>query len=177
MNSFSDPEHNISEMNLQSGMKVADFGAGIGFYSLPLARVVGESGRVYAIEIQRDLIERLKKDAHKMNIHNIDVMWGDLENEGGLHLKDSLLDAGVMANVLFQLGHKEKAVLEIKRVLKTGAKLLLIDWMESFGGMGPEQKSVITKRRALEIFELNGFKVEKDIRAGAHHWGVILRKV
>jgi ubiquinone/menaquinone biosynthesis C-methylase UbiE len=175
--SFSDPIFNISQMELQSGMKVADFGAGIGFYTFPLSKVVGQSGRVYAVEIQKDLIEKLKKEAHKMNVHNIDVLWGDLEHDGGVHLREGILDAGVIANVLFQVGDKNKVASEIKRLLKPGGKLLVVDWLESFGGMGPHPDHVIQKRKALEIFESLGFKVEKDIRAGAHHWGVILRKM
>ncbi len=175
--SFSDPVNNISQMDLQSGMKVADFGAGVGFYSFPLSKVIGDSGRVYAVEIQKDLIEKLKKDAHKMGVHNIDVIWGDVEHKGGVHLRDGFLDAVVVANVLFQVGDKKMMAEETKRVLKSGGKLLLIDWLESFGGMGPHKDHVVTKRKALEIFEPVGFKVEKDVRAGAHHWGVLLRKI
>lgn len=174
--SFSDPSFNVSQLDLQSGMKVADVGAGSGFYSFALAKAVGDGGRVYAIEIQKEMAEKLKKDAKKMNLHNVDVVWGDVERQGGTHLKDNFLDAVVIANTLFQIEDKNKLVDEIKRISKVGAKILLVDWLESFGGMGPHQDHVVTKRKALELFEPKGFRVERDIRAGVHHWGVILRK-
>ncbi len=83
--SFSDPSYNVSQMDLQSGMKVADIGAGSGFYSFALAKAVGDGGRVYAVEIQKEMAEKLKKDAQKMNLHNIDIVWGDAEHQGGTH--------------------------------------------------------------------------------------------
>jgi len=175
-NMFSDPEKNIEQFNLAKGSYVADLGAGSGFYSFASAKVVGESGRVYSLDIQKDLLEKIKKESALRHLGNIEIIWADLEHLGGTKLRESSMDAVVMANILFQLSLKDNTVLEVKRILKNNGKVLLIDWLSSFGGIGPQPKDVLSKEKAEEIFAKNGFVVEKEFAAGAQHYGIIFRK-
>lgn len=57
--SFTDPQNNIDQFDLDSGMRVADLGAGSGAYSVAAAKKVGGDGRVYAVEVQKDLLEKI----------------------------------------------------------------------------------------------------------------------
>ncbi len=173
---FSDPSYNIEQLSLQSGMKVADLGCGSGFYSMALAKAVGDKGRVYAIDVQKGLLDRLKKEAMIEGFHNVEVVWGDVEKKHGTKLRDESADAVVVANLLFQIGQKVDFANEIQRILRQRGKLLLIDWSGSFGGVGPDQDQVVAKRIGQELFEQNGFVFEREIRAGDHHWGIIMRK-
>lgn len=173
---FSDPDKNIEQFELQSGARVADFGVGTGFYALAASRRVGSAGRVYCLDIQKDLLARLQESAARFKLDNIEVVWADLEEIGGSKLADLSLDAVIVANLLFQIEKKDDFVKEIRRVLKPGGKVLLVDWAGSFGGIGPTEANVVSKGSAVSLFEENGFKVEKEIEAGAHHWGVILKK-
>ncbi len=95
---FSDPTSNIEQFSLQYGMRVADFGAGSGFYSLAAARAVGPHGHVYALDVQKDLLAKIKNDAVKANLANIEVLWADVEKPGGSKLKDRSLDAVIISN-------------------------------------------------------------------------------
>lgn len=174
--SFSDPSYNIEQFNLQSGMKVADLGSGTGFYAMAAAKAVGDRGKIYAVDVQKDLLEKLKKEATHKGIHNIEVIWGDVLSIGGTKLNDSSVDAVIVANLLFQLDNKKDFVSEVKRILKSKGKLMLIDWNESYGGLGPKQEHAVGKKAGREIFEQSGFVFERDIHAGVHHWGVVLRK-
>ncbi len=174
---FSNPQHTIDQFELQSGAHVADFGAGSGELSFVTARAVGEAGRVYAIEVQKGLLERLKSHARGAKIHNIEAIWGDIERLQGTHLKDHTVDAVLISNVLFQVGEKSGLVKEAHRVLKPGGKLLVVDWSESFGGMGPQPEQVVPKQAARALFEQQGFRFLKEIHAGAHHYGFILKKI
>ena len=60
---FSDPQKNIQQFGLIEGMKVADLGAGSAAYTLATAKQVGNSGRVYAVEVQKELISNIKNSA------------------------------------------------------------------------------------------------------------------
>ena len=173
---FSDPQHSISQFDLQSGNHVADLGAGVGTLSVIIAKAVGEAGKVYAIEIQKPLLEKLKNHAKEARVHNVEALWGDIERENGTHLKAGTVDAAVASNVLFQIEHKEGFVEEAKRILKPGGRLLLIEWSESFGGMGPHKDHVISEKSARELFERGGFELVKSIEAGEHHYGLIFKK-
>ncbi|MEK7208008.1 MAG: methyltransferase domain-containing protein [Patescibacteria group bacterium] len=173
---FSDPPHTIEQFELQSGARVADFGAGAGELSLLAARAVGESGRVYAIEVQKPLVERLLSRARDERLLNLEALWGDIERARGTHLKDGLVDAVIVSNVLFQAEDKEGLVFEAKRILKPGGKALLVDWSDSFGHTGPHPEQVIKESAARELFEKAGFRFVKKIEAGEHHYGLIFKK-
>ena len=172
---FSDPETNIQQFMLGEGMRVADLGCGTGAYTLAAAKAVKASGRVYAVEVQQDLLTRLQNTATLEGLNNIEYLWGDVETEGGTKIQPHTLDAVIGANLLFQLEDKPGFVKEIKRILKPGGKVLIVDWQESFGGMGPQPDMVVNNMKARELFEQGGFGFVQDITAGEHHYGMVLK--
>ena len=174
---FTDPKKNLEQFDLHPAMRVADMGAGSGAYSLLAAALVGDSGRVYAIDVQKDLLETLKREANKKHLLNIEVIWGDLDKNAGTKLRDKTVDRIIASNILFQLSDKNTFVKEVKRILRPEGKVLVVDWTDSFGGLGPEQKSIITKEACTELFTKNGFVVHKSIAAGMHHYGIIFTVV
>jgi ubiquinone/menaquinone biosynthesis C-methylase UbiE len=182
--SFSDPSHIIAQFDLQSGSRVADLGAGSGELSIAAARVVGEAGRVYAIEIQSGLVERLKGRAKEARVQNVEPLWGDIERPEGTHLKDETVDAVLASNVLFQAEDRAGLVAEAKRILKLGGRVLVVDWSGSpwntlslSFSVGPRGDHRITESEARRLFEQGRFSFVKSIAAGAHQYGMIFRKV
>ena len=173
---FSDPAKNIEQFGLSKGMLVADFGAGSGFYTMSTARAVGDNGRVYAIDIQKELIQKIKNQANIEHIPNIEIIWGDVEKIGGTKMRDGSVDAVIIANLFFQVAEKNNICLEAKRILKNGGRALVVDWLDSFGGLGPRQSDVFSPSAAKEIFQKNGFALDKEFGAGEHHYGLIFKK-
>lgn len=173
---FSDPIYCIEQFDLQSGSRVADLGAGAGLFSLAIARAVGDAGKVYAVEVQKALLDRLKNVARAARANNVETLWGDVERVNGTHLQNAAVDACVAANVLFQVEDKSGFVTETKRILRPGGKVLLIDWTDSFGGMGPQATQVVAENSARELFEKAGFELIKKIDAGEHHYGLVFRR-
>lgn len=173
---FSDPQHNIEQFMLGEGAKVADFGAGSGHYAVWASEAVGGEGKVYALEIQKDLLSRLSSLVKERGANNVEVIWADLEKEGGSTLKDASIDSGIVANVLFQIENKGSFAKEVSRVIRPGGKLLVVDWSDSFGHLGPHHDHIVSQAEAKELFEKQGFVVEKPIYAGEHHFGIIMRK-
>ena len=173
---FSDPKKNIEQLRLREGMRVADLGAGSGAYSIATAQAVGDSGKVYAIEVQKDLLLKLKNEATRADVHNIEVLWGDIEEPHGTKIKDHAVDAVLVSNVLFQAQDKKGVLNEARRVLVPGGSMLVVDWAESFGGLGPHPDEVLTQSAAKKLCAEAGFSYEKDIMAGAHHYGMIFKK-
>ena len=170
---FSEPRSNVLQMGLRQGMSVGDLGAGSGHYSLAAAATVGASGKVYAIDVQEEVLKHLKDSAHRAGHRNIETIWGNVEKMGGTKLRDQSLDAVILSNTLFQIEHKEEAVKEIKRVLKKDGKLLVVDWAGAYGGMGPAPHHVFTEHKAEELFITGGFYKVKDFRAGPHHYAIL----
>lgn len=170
---FAHPPRNVAALGIAPGMRIADFGAGSGHYIHEIAERLSNSGHVYAIDIQQDLLRRIKNDAHKRGYKNVEIIWADLEKPGGSKIADRHLDIVLVSNLLFQVAEKSAVLEEARRILKPSGRLIVIDWSESFGGLGPHKKEVVKKGQARELAERAGFIFEKEFEAGAHHYGLV----
>lgn len=173
---FSDPTKNLKALGLKENMIVADLGAGTGFYSVALSRMVPQ-GKVYAVEVVKDFLITIQNKIKHDHLHNIETIWGNIEKLGGTKIADSVVDAVVASNILFQVEDKGNFILEIKRILKPSGKVLLIDWSPLSSINPPHKEALISKNKAREMFEKNGFVYKEDIDTGAHHYGMILEKI
>lgn len=169
---FSDPIKNLKQIGLRENMLVADLGAGTGFYSIEVAKIVTR-GKVYAVEIIKDYVATIKKKAHEMKLNNLECFWGDVEKIRGTKIKDNIIDVVIISNIFFQVEDKDKFVLEAKRILKPNGKILFIDWADH-SLFGPSKDKIISKEKTLSIFQKKGFFLEREISAGEHHYGMIL---
>ncbi len=174
---FVMPEIVITHFHLNEGDLVADFGAGSGFFLRPLSKAVGETGRVYACEIQKALVEKLGELTRLQGLGNVHTLWCDLEEVNGIKIGNQELDAGILVNTLFLLDQKDLAIQEMGRTIRSGGKFFVIDWTESFGGMGPQPQCVITAAETTALLESNGFVFEREYPAGDHHYGLAFRKL
>lgn len=174
---FSDPERNVSQLNLKVGDIALDLGTGMGHYALAMAKVVDVSGRVIAVDIQKDLIKELTSRAKDQGFANIVPIVADIERDRGTGLESETVDVVVIANALFQVEDPFAFLKEAARVLKYDGRLLVVDWKESFGGIGPSEKYIISEDSLLETAEELGFRLDQKIDAGRYHYGLVLKKV
>lgn len=180
---FTDPLKNIESLGLHDGLIIADMGAGSGFYSIPLAQAVLPHGKVYALEVQKELVERATKEATAAGVHNMEAMWVNIEKLGGTKLRDGLCDVALISNVLFQIEDKPTFEKEVARILKKGGRAFVIDWSDSFSSMGPHPGHVMTKDMTKELFLGTAqspslyFKLQRDVDVGAHHYGIIFERI
>lgn len=174
---FAHPRRNVAALGVEPGMSVADFGSGSGVYVLHIAEALGHAGRVYAIDVQQDLLKRVKNEAQRRGFKNVDVIWTDLEHAGSSKLADKTLDLVLISNLLFQIENKAAVFAEAWRILKPAGRLGIIDWAESFGGLGPVKSDVVTKDTAMELARNSGFELQREFQAGAHHYGLIFRLI
>jgi len=178
---FTDPVKNLKAFGLRDDSIVADLGAGTGYYTLAAGEAVPR-GKVYAVEIVKDFLTTIKNKITEAHLNNIEILWGNIETLGGTNLGDGIVDAVIASNVLFQVEDKNKFIEEIRRILKSGGKVLLIDWsVENSPEPASEPtvvklKGAIPADRARLMFEQKGFVLDRDIDAGAHHYGMILVK-
>ncbi len=172
---FSTPSICVSQFNVEPGMVCADLGSGTGEYTFELSNRVGQTGKIFALEVQRGLVDKLANECKKRNISNVTTIWDDVDDMSGIGLKDATIDRAVIANVLFQLEDIQKFATEVKRILKPKGMALIIDWTESFNGIGPTPQHVVIQSRAQELFEKAGLFTVKSISAGEHHYGFIVQ--
>lgn len=169
---FSDPIKNIAHLNIEHGMSVVDIGAGSGFYTIEAAKKVG-NGRVFAVDVQKDILDRIKNTGATIGLHNIEVVWANAEKIGGTKLREACADRVIVSNVLFQIEKPEDFALEMRRILKSNGKLLIVDWAEQ-SPMSP--KKIVSAQAAQLLFEKAHFKLAESFDAGDHHYGLVFNK-
>ena len=173
---FAVPEKNIDQLHLAENQVVADFGAGGGAYTIAAAQALKGTGKVYAIDVQKDLLTRLENTCREQHLGNVGFIWGDLENVGGTKLRDQSIDVAIISNVLFQATNKQGVLEEMKRVLKDKGTFMLIDWTGSFNNLGPTPEQVFPELEARKMVEDLRFTFDRNIDAGNFHYGMIFRK-
>jgi ubiquinone/menaquinone biosynthesis C-methylase UbiE len=174
MEGFVQPRLLVNDFGIEPGMLVADFGAGSGVFTHAIADLLERKGRVYAIDVQRDLLRRIKNEANRRNQPHVDVVWSDLEHEGGSKLADETTDFVLMSNILFQLQNRQTALQEAARILKPTGRLVIIDWSDPSVRVGPHRSQMITQEQAIELLRSIGFIKYHAFEAGNHHYGLML---
>lgn len=171
MNGFLSPSEVLKQLKLKKEMTAADFGSGSGGWVIPLARIL-EEGKVYAVDILAEPLSALRAKAKLEKILNIETVLTDIEK--GTEIQGESLDLVLATNLLFQCGDKKSVLEEGKRVLKRGAKLLVVDWKKD-SSLGPKEGRV-SADEVKKIAEEIGLKLEKEFDAGGYHYGLILLK-
>ncbi|MCX6757581.1 MAG: methyltransferase domain-containing protein [Candidatus Nomurabacteria bacterium] len=172
---FPDPVKILQNFGLADSMIVADLGAGSGFYSIHAGKMV-PNGKVYAIDIQKDFLTTIKINSESDNLNNIETIWGDIEKIGGTNIAENIVDVVILSNVLFMAQNKKKVIKEAHRILKSGGRVLFIDWSETPSPFSPKSEMLFLKPDAHKHFTEELFMLDKEISAGEHHYGMIFRK-
>lgn len=118
------PRKNVlKEVGIKTGFYVLDFGCGPGGYIKSLAKMVGPSGKIYALDVNPTALESVKRIALKNKITNIETILSD----GATGLPDAGLDAVLLYDVLHHLVQRDTILAELRRVLKNGGVLSVTD--------------------------------------------------
>ena len=173
--SFLTPEHLVRELYLRKGDRVADIGCGTGVYTMALAYEVGDMGQVYAVDVHRDALHTLAGTLDKRRIVNVEMVWADIEK--GAPIDAYSLDAVVLSNILFQLEDIDAAIGHISKLIKPEGQLLVVDWSDSHGGLGPHIDHVIQEGDAERLVQKHGFRLLKRLPAGKFHYAFIALSV
>jgi len=167
---FTEPRAHVDALGLNPGDVVVDLGAGSGAYALVAAEKVTSRGTVYAIDLNQDLLTRLKNDAKEKGITNVDSIWGDIEVKNGVKLSDHIADAVLLCNTLFMVEDTNGLLEEIKRLLKPKGKVLIVEWSDSHGGIGPHKDHVFSEEDAKGLFAAHGFFISHTSDDTSYHY-------
>ena len=170
------PESIVEFFDIQPGMKIADFGSGSGYFTILMAKKVGDNGLVTALDILESALESVRAKASVNNLNNLQTVRADLEVLGGSSLADNSQDIVLLANVLFQSRKRMEVIQEAKRVLAPGGFLIFIDWKRGGGGLGPPEANRVDAGEIKTILQNQGLGFVREIDAGAFHFGLIYKK-
>lgn len=177
-NKLFDIDFILSNLDIREKDKVADLGCGsFAYFTFKLAKLIGERGKVYAVDIIKNIVDDVEKEAWQQNLKQIKAIWSNLEVYKGTKIESSSLDKALLANTLNQSSDKEAMIKEASRLLKIGGKLLIVDWKLSAAPFGPEPHRRINPHILKEKLKQYNLQVEKEFEAGAFHYAIIFKKI
>lgn len=173
---FLNPEQLLIEAGLASGMHVADLGAGNGFFTIPAAGIVGDQGRVWAVDILEEALGQIASAARLARRKNIRTIRCDLDQPGSCPITDLSCEFVLIGKVLSQLQHPERLVREAWRLLRTGGFVLLVEWKKGAGGLGPAQEKRLPQEQIEGYFTKQGFKLDGSLETDPYHVALKFQK-
>ncbi len=157
------PEKVMAALAVQPGEVVADLGAGTGYYTRRLAEAVGPAGRVYAVEIQPELLERLRADLAARGLTQVVPVLG---TEQDPRLPPESLDLVLMVDVYHELAWPHEVLTALCRALKPGGRLAVVEYRAEDPAVPikPLHKmSVAQIRRELALHPLEWVRTVSDL--------------
>jgi SAM-dependent methyltransferase len=148
----------IKSLNLKAGMQVADIGAGTGFLSREMAKLVGAQGRVFAVDIQSEMVGKLKK--LQKTYPNITPI---LASEQSVNLPLNSVDLAIMVDVYHELAYPFELIQNLMQALKHGGQLVLVEYRAEDGRVPIKTSHKMTEAQVIKELTLHQFKHKKTI--------------
>jgi ubiquinone/menaquinone biosynthesis C-methylase UbiE len=152
----------VKILRVKPGQTVCDMGCGNGFYTLPLAKLVGDDGRVLAVDIQPEMLELLKERAAAEKVKNIKTVLGTVVDP---KLPAASLDLVLMVDVYHEFSHPEHMLRAIRQSLKPGGRIALVEFRGEDPDVPIKPLHKMTKAQIKKEFPPNGFKLVEEFDA------------
>ncbi len=168
------PGEVIEKLNVKPGTRIADIGAGTGYFAIPLALAAGASGRVYAVDLQREMLDLLRAKLKSAKVpRNIELRQGSAVSTS---LAPDCCDLVFIANVWHELDAHEDVLAEAARVLSPGGAVAILDWRTDVGRPpGPPLEHRIDAAAVRETLTRNGWTVTACEHVGQYSYLLIGR--
>ncbi|MEZ0536812.1 class I SAM-dependent methyltransferase [Caldicellulosiruptoraceae bacterium PP1] len=148
------PDQILPLFNISRGKILADIGCGTGYFSIPIAKMIGEEGKVFAIDVDNDMLLVLSEKVAKEGINNIEFI---LSKEYNFIIEDDIADYALIANVLHEIEDKRRFLDEAKRILKSNGVLFIIEWQKKETTFGPRFEERIDIDECINLLKTCGF--------------------
>ena len=170
---WNDPAEIVAAVGIAPGSRVAEIGCGNGWFTFELERAVRPRGMVYALDMQTAMLQIL--ETHRQNYERILVLPCA---ENAFDLDDGEVDVVFHANVLHECGDPIKHLREANRVLKSGGKLIVIEWKPGAGEdqPGPRADYRLSPQQTREFARQSEFEVDDTRDVGPYHYAVLATK-
>lgn len=176
-NDLINPFKLLERVEIQAGEVVADMGCGaLGHFVFPAAQLVGHLGHVYAVDVQRDALDRIERVARDLQYWNIEPVWSDFEVYRATHIDESSVDLMLFINNLFLCTNREHAVREMARLTKQGGRLVVVEWKAEKSALGPPEEKRISQHDVKKIFKNAFFEFHAEFEAGPAHYGLVYHR-
>jgi SAM-dependent methyltransferase len=169
-----EPDRALDALGTLTGATVADVGAGSGYFTVRLAARVGPTGRVYANDLQPEMLKMLGARLARERIANVTLVQGAIDDP---KLPSSSLDLVLMVDVYHELSEPQKMLRAVRAALKPGGRLVLLEYRKEDPNVPIRFEHKMTVAEAKLELEAEGFRLSRvDERLPRQHLLVFTRK-
>lgn len=147
------------ELRLKPGMKVCDMGAGNGYHTLPMAEAVGESGKVFAVDVQPEMIEMLKERIAAKKLTNIDPIVGLYHDP---NLPPASCDLILLVDVYHEFSHPVQMLASMRKALRPGGMVVLVEFRAEDESVPIKPEHKMTKAQITKELTANGYQLARE---------------
>lgn len=150
------PEIALNAIGIRKGMTVADVGAGVGYFTTRLAKRVGPSGKVYATDIQPEMLARLQDRLDADGIKNVETLLGTQVDP---RLPEGQFDVILMVDVYHELAQPQRMLYHLRKALKPDGRLVLIEYRKEDPAIPIRTEHKMSAAEVKAELEAEGFKM------------------
>jgi SAM-dependent methyltransferase len=167
------PDGALDALNLKAGMIVADVGAGTGYMSLKLAKRVGAAGKVYAEDVQPEMLQQVRANAAKTKTTNVVTVQGSYTDP---MLPKGQMDLVLLVDVYHEFSEPQKMLRGIRASLKADGRLVLLEYRKEDPKIPIREEHKMTVAEVRTELEAEGFHLAQVIETLPRQHILILTK-
>ena len=149
----------IENMNIQPDERIADIGAGSGYYTFRMARKVPQ-GKVYAVDLQPEMLAIMDRKIEREGIENVELIRGD---ETSPRLEENSVDLVIMVDVYHELYHPREMMREVVSALKPGGRFILLEYRMEDPEVPIKRLHKMSERQATREMEAVGLRLQENM--------------
>jgi len=156
---YQKPDEVVAAIGLRAGDVVADIGAGTGYFTVRLARAVGDQGRVYAVDISPEMIRYLTRRVRDEGLRNVVPVLADADDP---LLPDASVDWFVVVDTWHHIEDQAGYLYRMKRMLRPGGKIVHIDFQKRDLPVGPPMEMKVPRDDLVRQMQAAGFRLDGE---------------
>ena len=153
------PQKLMDALGIKPGQTICDLGCGNGYYTLELARLVGPTGKVFAVDIQPEMLRLLESRAGQNNLKNIQLI---LNTPIDPKLPADSVDLILVVDVYHELSYPEHMLKALRKGLKPDGRIVLVEFRGEDPTVPIKPLHKMTKKQVRKELEPNGFKLVEE---------------
>jgi len=167
---YQKPQEVMTALGIKSGEVIADIGAGSGYFTFRLAHHVGGKGKIYAVDVSPDMILHINRRIRELNVSNIVSVLSDPDDP---LLPDHSIDRFFFSESWHHIETQAKYLALMKRMLKPGGEVVMIDFQKKDLPLGPPLQMKIGREDLIKQMESHGFRIRKEYTFLPYHYFLI----
>jgi len=156
---YQKPQEVLAALGLREGETVADIGSGSGYFTLRFAHHVGEKGRVYAVDVDPEMIRHLNRRLRDGGVRNVQTVLAEPNDP---LLADRSVDRFVVVDTWHHIDLRADYLALMKKMLKPGGQVVMIDFQKRELPLGPSMAMKIARDDLVKELAAAGFRLAKE---------------